>query len=67
VEEGAKEVDAATIASAKQLSIEVIEGPSIKTGTILKINAGGLIGTKRMIRDGCAYFGTDSGQVMFSS
>ncbi len=35
----------------------------IKPGTLIYINAGGLVGSKRPVRDGIAYFGTEAGRV----
>lgn len=51
------------IAKANKLKLTILEGNAIKPGTILIINAGGLIGSKRVEQDGNAYFGTDPGNV----
>lgn len=61
-----KEIDEAIINSAKILNIEVVESPTIKVGTIITMNAGGLIDSKRLLKDGCAYFGTASTQDQYS-
>ena len=55
-----EEVDPVVIALAKKLRLEVLESPTIKAGTVVNINAGGLVGTKRPIKDGVAYFGTSA-------
>ena len=60
---GIETVDPATIALAKKLHVEVLEGRTIKKGTIININAGGLVGSKRLTQDGIAYFGTENGHV----
>ena len=43
---------------ADLLKIDVIEGPEINRDTSLKINAQGLIGSKRAKNDGCTILGS---------
>lgn len=52
-------IDSKTIANANCLKITILEGSVLKPGTILKINAGGLIGSGRKAKDGFVYFGTE--------
>lgn len=52
-------IDEKTIKSAKKLKIIVLESSSIKPGTIIYINAGGLLNSTRNTRDGFSYFGTE--------
>ena len=54
-------INDAIIASAKILNIEVLESRRIKVGTVIVMNAGGLIDSKRAVKDGKAYFGTYAG------
>lgn len=49
------------LSTLKTLTLEIMESPSIKAGTIITINSEGLIGSKRGVKDGCAYFGTYTG------
>jgi len=51
--------------STKTLDIEVVESSTIKPGTIIKMNSKGLIDSKRNVKDGRAYFGTDTGQSQY--
>lgn len=55
------------IAHSKKLRLQVIEGVIIKPGTIIDINAGGLVGSKRKSKDGYAYFGTENKKVIIFS
>jgi len=57
------EIDSAIIALSKKLKLEVLEGHTIPTGTTIFINAGGLPESKRGIKDGVVYFGTECGYV----
>ena len=43
---------------ADMLKIDVIEGPEVNRDTSLKINAQGLIGSKRAKNDGCTILGS---------
>ena len=65
-DDGIKEIDDATISAAKKLKLMIIEGPVLPPGTTILLNAGGLIGSKRGMKDGCAYFGTELGSVTLS-
>lgn len=47
---------------SKTLAITVLESPTLKQGTVLKMTHTGLEGSKRDEKDGRAYFGTDTGQ-----
>jgi hypothetical protein len=46
----------------KQVIMEILESPTLESGTTLTINQQGLVGSKRGSKDGCAYFGTYAGQ-----
>ena len=43
---------------AEALRIEVIEGPEANRGTVLDINAQGLVGSQRSKNDGCTILGS---------
>ena len=60
------QIDTSTIALAKKLKLQIIEGHTIAPGTLIQLNAAGLIGSKRNTKDGIAYFGTEAGTVRFA-
>ncbi len=43
----------------KRLELQVVESTSIVAGTTIRIEGGGLVGSKRGTKDGCTHFGTD--------
>ena len=57
------EISEATISAEKKLKITIIEGPIISPGAIININAGGIVGSLRGVKDGYSYFGTSPGEV----
>eukprot|EP00826_Nyctotherus_ovalis_P057767 TRINITY_DN7905_c0_g5_i1.p1 TRINITY_DN7905_c0_g5~~TRINITY_DN7905_c0_g5_i1.p1 ORF type:complete len:280 (-),score=61.77 TRINITY_DN7905_c0_g5_i1:376-1215(-) len=52
---------------SKTLAITVLESPTLKQGTVLKMTHAGLEGSKRDVKDGRAYFGTDTGQGQYQT
>jgi len=60
-----KELVSKVIQKERRLTLEVIEGEGISIGTIIQINAKGLIGSKRNSQDGHSYFGTEASDVFY--
>ena len=55
---GAVVVPQEEVNKAECLRIEVIEGPEANRGTVLDINAQGLVGSQRNKNDGCTILGS---------
>ena len=51
------------ISKTKKLILKVIEG-KMNVGSIIEINANGLVGSKRQVQDGNAYFGIEANNVL---
>ena len=58
-----KKIDSEIIAKGKKMKLKVMDGTAIPTRTIIKINAGGILGSKRNKQDGYSYFGTTAANV----
>ena len=53
------------MSKGKKLTLKVLEGTAIPPKTILNINPGGILGSKRNEQDGVTYFGTEALNVSF--
>ncbi len=62
-EDSVTSIDQKIISNACKLQVEIIEAKVLPLGTVLLINAGGYIDSKRNNKDGHTYFGTDQGYV----
>jgi len=51
------------VSKAKKLILKVLEGGT-NVGSVIEINANGLVGSKRQVQDGNAYFGIEANNVL---
>lgn len=58
VKKAAFGIDYAFVSLAKKLQLEVLKGSAIREGTVIDINANGLVNSQRAANDGNVYFGT---------